>query len=93
MYSEISTGWPSQPESISPAGPWNMVKSAVTAIPDAIEATPPAGVTRFQRNAAKSAGVRPAPTIVYAVNAMARMEVNCVASMNETIPITTMDIR
>ena len=46
------------------------VAQLILAIPPAIDATPPGTVTRFQRNAARMAGVSPAPTTVYAVRAM-----------------------
>ena len=38
-----------------------------------MEATPPARVARFQSSAPSSAGVMPAPYIVYAQSAIARM--------------------
>lgn len=56
------------------------VMDSVTPMPVAMEATPPAAVTRFHKKAAKSAGVIPAPTIVYAVNAIASTVVNCVSA-------------
>ena len=42
-------------------------------MPARIDATPPAGVARRQSRAARSAGVMPAPYIVYAHRAIARM--------------------
>ena len=42
-------------------------------MPTAIDATPPRGVARGHTNAASSAGVMPAPYIVYAQSAIARM--------------------
>ena len=45
-------------------------------IPEAIADTPPAHVTRFQKNAASNAGASEAPIIVYDISAISRMVSN-----------------
>ncbi len=51
---------------LSPPGLCNASsQKRVPAPPSTIEATPPAGLARFQRSAARTAGVMAAPYIVY----------------------------